>query len=324
MKILYFVYWKSSDYQGTLLLHGLYQIDNIEVYLQHDAPWLFDDFSGNAKENYGKGFNISKIVDSSKRHVHTQNEINENIKNHWYDLVIYGTSWKETPLLELVSENYKKNEIFFIDGSDEDFGLRKNYISLHGILKKMLPIWYFPLNMIANMKKYKNIGLYFKREISNIYKGKFIPIAFAFPEELFVENPEELKKNRIMAYIYPGKLSTYIYDDEESYNKGYRVSRFGTTFKKAGWDCYRHYEILANGCIPYFPDIDRCPTETMFLFPKDIIKITNRLYKKWIRYGFSDEDEKVYRFYQKLLFDYAKKNLTTRKLAEYVLSYAYK
>ncbi len=319
MNILYF-YNGTNDYECLSLLHGLYQIEWVNIYLSKDMPWLFTDYQGDTKTLYGKGFNTTKLVNPNKKIVHAQNLITKNIENHWYDLIIYGVAYIETPFLELVTLRYKKNEIFFIDGADEDFFLRKNHISLHGLLKKMLPIWYFPLTMIRNAKKCSKLGMYFKREISKKYSGKFIPISFAYPEELFLSEIANTKE-RLLAQIIPGKLDTYIYEDASSYNKGYQIARFGSTFKKAGWDCWRHYEILANGCIPYFPDINKCPDDTMFLFPKNIIKITNALYEKWEKVGFKEEDEKVYAFYQKLLFDYAKKNLTTKKLAEYVLSY---
>ena len=35
-------------------------------------------------------------------------------------------------------------------------------------------------------------------------------------------------------------------------------SYFGSTKKKAGWDCMRHYEIVASGAVPFF---DEDPTQ---------------------------------------------------------------
>ena len=52
--------------------------------------------------------------------------------------------------------------------------------------------------------------------------------------------------------LIPGKLDTYIYEKERDYYDMYFNSLFALTYKKAGWDCLRHYEILANGCILYF------------------------------------------------------------------------
>ena len=41
----------------------------------------------------------------------------------------------------------------------------------------------------------------------------------------------------------------------------------------------RHYEILANGCIPYFIEIEKCPKQTMFLLPKELLIEGNVLYE---------------------------------------------
>ena len=41
----------------------------------------------------------------------------------------------------------------------------------------------------------------------------------------------------------------------------------------------RHYEIMANGCIPYFPNIEQCPPNTMALLPKHLIIEGNKLYE---------------------------------------------
>ena len=43
------------------------------------------------------------------------------------------------------------------------------------------------------------------------------------------------------------------------YRKDLEGSLFALTFKKAGWDCLRHLEILSAGCLPLFTDIVNCP-----------------------------------------------------------------
>ena len=86
-------------------------------------------------------------------------------------------------------------------------------------------------------------------------------------------------KRQLLSPLIPGNMSTYIYNNETDYYNNYKESFFAITHKKAGWDCLRHYEILANGCIPYFPDIKQCPKNTMCHFPKNIIIKTNELYE---------------------------------------------
>ena len=46
--------------------------------------------------------------------------------------------------------------------------------------------------------------------------------------------------------------------------------------EKAGWDCLRHYEIIGNGTIPYFHELEDCPPDTLHSFPKELILETNK------------------------------------------------
>lgn len=127
------------------------------------------------------------------------------------------------------------------------------------------------------------------------------PIGFSIPECKIVKDiPPKLKN---MATIIPGELSTYIFNSEEEYNHDYQISKFAITKLKAGWDCFRHYEILANGCIPIFENIEKCPKTTMTFFPKNLIKLAK-----------DDPDN-----YSKELLEYTKKYLTTKSMANYIL-----
>ena len=137
-----------------------------------------------------------------------------------------------------------------------------------------------------------------------------LPLSYSIPEEIFNNKIEKKEK---LAKLIPGDLSTYIYDTEESYYNMYGEAELGYTFKKYGWDCLRHYEILANNCIPLFKNLDKCPDLTMTNFPKKLIiecnnKINNR------RFG-----PESYKKYSEEIFNYSKNNLTCRKSAQYFL-----
>ena len=105
------------------------------------------------------------------------------------------------------------------------------------------------------------------------------PIAFSIPEEKIVT--EIPTKSKFIAEINPYGvgLNTYIFKTEKDYYSDYKSSLFAVTRKKGGWDCMRHYEILACGCIPIFENLEQCPENTMFNFPKSIILNTNNFYK---------------------------------------------
>ena len=66
-----------------------------------------------------------------------------------------------------------------------------------------------------------------------------------------------------MAPLIPGKKSSQGYKSEQDYYKRYQDSIFALTYKKLGWDSLRHYEILMNGCIPLFLNIEKCPEKIL-------------------------------------------------------------
>jgi len=147
------------------------------------------------------------------------------------------------------------------------------------------------------------------------------PITFSIPESKIIslEN-NNIIKTKLLSSLIPGKLETYIYNTEEEYYNEYRQSLFAITTKKGGWDCLRHYEIIANGCIPYFPNIENCPENTMALLPKDLIKEGNKLYEKIIKNNeLKEEDKNKCNILIKELINYTKENLTCKKMAEYIL-----
>lgn len=146
------------------------------------------------------------------------------------------------------------------------------------------------------------------------------PITFSIPKCKIIETIQQ--KTKLLSSLIPGKIETYIYSNETDYYDEYRKSLFAITTKKGGWDCMRHYEILANGCIPYFPDIENCPKNTMFLLPKDLIILGNELYEKYKDFtidDFSSEQMNECNLLISNLLNYTKNNLTTEKIAHYIL-----
>ena len=143
------------------------------------------------------------------------------------------------------------------------------------------------------------------------------PITFSIAKEkIVVEIP---KKNKILSNLIPGDISTYIYDNEKDYYDEYKQSYFAITKKKAGWDCLRHYEILANGCIPLFEDLEKCPKNTLALFPKDLVLQGMKLYESHFKTGVTAEGILKYNELCEQLLTYTRNHLTTVKIVEYIL-----
>jgi hypothetical protein len=131
-----------------------------------------------------------------------------------------------------------------------------------------------------------------------------------------------------------GGAAKYTFHKEEEYYKHYAKSHFAVTTKKAGWDCLRHYEIAASGTLPYFLDIENCPQNTLYLWPKDLLleikKLPGMPTEKQVRKaaqaqklhllkpGSSFSLEK-YHSLRTNFMDYFTQNLTTQSLATYFL-----
>jgi hypothetical protein len=146
------------------------------------------------------------------------------------------------------------------------------------------------------------------------------PISFSIPKEKITT--EKPIKTKMVSDLIPGLLSTYIYQNEKDYYQEYQQSLFATTTKKAGWDCMRHYEIIANQCLPYFPNIEECPVDIMTLFPKDLVLQSNELYNTYHKKQIADLTEEEWRAYNELVSkftDHTMTHLTTYKMAQYII-----
>jgi hypothetical protein len=75
----------------------------------------------------------------------------------------------------------------------------------------------------------------------------------------------------------------------------------------------RHYEILANNCIPYFTDLEDCPKQTLTNLPKELLLEAKELANNF--------EEQKYFIILNELFEYTKKYLITKQLAQYVLNH---
>ena len=139
-------------------------------------------------------------------------------------------------------------------------------------------------------------------------------ITFSIPEEKIIQSLPQKKK--ILSNLIPGNRETYIYNTEEEYYKEYQESLFAITMKKGGWDCMRHYEIITNGCLPYFIDIENCPPNTMTLLPKDLLLECNQLYE---RMRVNPNLAQEYQTLQTKIMNHTIEHLTTERMARYIL-----
>lgn len=317
MKILYISNNTQNDFLSDAVFHGLKSIPDNEVVDLNPLWYMYDTTEKLSLVNrfHGRGFTYyAEIPESPVDRTNIIDKINSN----YFDYIVYGNVHRCLDLFDVISDKYSKEKIILLDGQDES--------TIHS-------------EMV-------NRGKYFKRELTvadSIKYPTIKPISFAFPKQKMSEVIPD--KEKLLAQIIPGVMHTFIYNDEESYFRDYQSSMFAYTWRKSGWDCLRHYEIISNDCIPLFLDIKHCPETNCTTIPKSLLMeyyevsgiskifdfdspvqydnrntlILNRDLSKINDFEINDESYEIYIDYLIKLKEYAKNNLTTEILGRYIL-----
>jgi hypothetical protein len=244
MKVLYISSASGADYQCDLIMHGLRSLlgpDLVDV----QKMWFMYDTS----EHY-MFHSLYKLLPDIEV---DRGDVEAKIESRYFDAVVYGSVHRCRDHLDRVRVVYPRERIAFVDGEDGP--------GLAGTVGQ---------------------GWYFKRELYEAQDG-VLPIQFGIPREklMSVKGMGETR-SQLMAHCDPRDRSTYVYyDSEQNYYRQYARAFFGYTMKKGGWDCMRHYEIMANATIPYFADIESCPPLTLALLPRDKLLLARIMYDTW-------------------------------------------
>ena len=292
MKIL-FIGSDTADYQNDVLLHGFKQKFGDLVIDVPQKSCMYDGLP-DPGPIYGNGFTIFKTL---KLDNINRSDIKPKIQDRFFDLIVYGSVRRNLSYIYDVIPLYDKNQVVFIDGEDDT-------------------------SIYIDLLKY---GIYFKRELDSYIDGVH-PVSFGFPEEKIPKT--FCKKIKQISNIIPDFNQNYTFNVESEYYKEYQQSMFAWTWKKAGWDCMRHYEILFNRCLPLFFELNKLPNQTMVDFPRSQIEAyQNRFFEK-TRGVYKDSmrildriDENEYNDVVDSVFNYCKDNLTTKRCVEKILNY---
>ena len=291
MKILYITENSDLDYLNNSIFHGLVSLFNNSV-IDSNFLWYMSDceYTNRIGINhlYGKGFTFGKsLYDRSKL---DRSNILDKISDHYFDIIVYGSVWRNLDYINEVFSHYNSNEIIYLDGEDDE-----------QIRFELL-----------------NKGFYFKRELSRFYFTQSIhvfPISFAIPKSKF----KMINHNKTNKFFDSFKEENRLFDNEDDYYNKMNESFFASTRIKAGCDCLRHYEIIAAGCLPFFEKFEYMPKINMFNWPIDLQYQANTYF-----YHMNNFNQSVNKYYYfKLLnefYQYALNHLTTIQLAKYILS----
>ena len=255
---------RGEDYMADMCSHFLYQraAENIPIYTNTHPPYLFGDFPIDAPL-YGRGYTVYRKIPVEQRTRITivdSSFIQNGIRARLFGRIIWTSIWRCSDYLNMALDcGYDRGALVVVDGEDgtDLFQLDESCVRA-------------PLTQVVR---------YYKRELT-AEKAQIgaQPISFKFPSIHPVLSSPFKPKSRILAGCDPRFPASYIYNSEQGYYENYQESLFAFTTQKSGWDCLRHYEILANNCIPVFPDILNMPTNTMVEWSRELQQRANLLW----------------------------------------------
>jgi hypothetical protein len=242
-----------QEYLCDQVFHGLHSLGH-EVTDDGRAWYLyrseFEPWGGTYKLNeghyhgsplYGGGFSYAATLDEDMTIQRDRAVIAERIKDHYYDKIVIGRPDYIPSYMDLIYQHYDRKDILALDGRDE-------YAIAHELASRTT---------------------YFKRELDGEHTEFLRTISFAIADSK-MRHPRA-DKTQVVATVIPFRPETYVFKVESEYYDDYARSLFAVTRKKSGWDCMRHYEILANRCVPYFVDIEQCPRNIILTLNKSLL-----------------------------------------------------
>lgn len=268
MKIA-FLTASTEDYLSDGVLHGLRQLLGENVVDSPRAERLYADCPPEVKRHLrGGGFTLYGLLPNLEIDRHY---LRSRMEQGEFDLVVFGNIYNDFGAYVELAAKLDPRRMAVLDGSDWEA-----MYPYAGNWWKHLSLWFLPR---------ANRPLYFKRELTPRtlhYRSYRLlpewlcrrlgpprnvrPLAFSIPAEKVVQDlpvKEKLFATHVVdpevASRLEGSRTAGAFATEAEYYADLQRSRFAITTKRAGWDCLRHYEIAANGCVMCFRDLDRKP-----------------------------------------------------------------
>jgi len=234
----------QNDYLEVSILHGLRELMGNRCLDYPRKKIMYHDFSDIPKDQlHGKGFTLLT------KPLHDLTEEERNLTS--YDAVLYGCGhmYGEGTIEEF--NEISTHNVWVLDGHDL-FGDAPRKIKFND--QEVIGVQYRKC---------------FKRELVEKVPDVY-PTGFGIPE--YQIRPFDLtKKDQLYQKTAPdnslfqtvqdlgGGFSHHKFTVEEEYYDDLSRSWFGLTCQKGGWDCMRHYEIMAAGSVLLFRDYNLKP-----------------------------------------------------------------
>jgi hypothetical protein len=259
-----------EDYLADGLLHGLRSVLGADVVDYPKADYLYQSYPAERRESlYGRGFTLYCLLEDIDVDRHRPLQ---RAQAGEFDLIVFADIWSSFGRFVELAPRIAGTQMVVLDGAD-----REEPYPYAGEWWRRRVWWMLP--------RAHTRARYFKRELTP-RTGWFrsylslppalasrLPsvramreISFSIPAEKLVGAASAEKRALLASHVVDpevaertGAGSSYVFARESDYYADLQGARFGVTVKRAGWDCLRHYELAANGCVPCFRELERKP-----------------------------------------------------------------
>ena len=246
-----------EDYLADSLLHGLISLGHeVTDYPRKDILYRYPNSSMGTAFLPLRGHGFTLYGNLYDRTV-DRTSIIQRLETNSFDLVILGQVWRQWGQLLDLSPLLQNLPVVLLDGDDDTRLFHRSGTRLRRFGWQPFPI--------RSRRCY-----YFKRElqVASFNDGlcQVLPVSFSIPEEKIRTSHSFHKTQRFATHcvdhevaLNTGLQTSYAFDSEDAYYDDLRKSRYAVTTKRGGWDCLRHYEIVAAGSLPCFRQLDTKP-----------------------------------------------------------------
>jgi hypothetical protein len=336
MKVL-FLHDNQPDYLAESLFHGLRSLlgsDCVDVprYDSMYAP-LTEKLRSKLR---GHGFTLYGLLEDVPSLAEERFFWKSDLDN--YALIVIGNVWTQWQLLWELIQKVDPAKIAVLDGSDTPAffpnasrGWRLRHVPW-SYLTPLSRCKYFKREFVSAASAYGLDNLLPKFLHSTIrLQRDVLPIAFSIPEEKIKKVGPADKTKRFPLHIVDEEIASrangalfsginsasYAFSSEHSYYADLQSSRYGITTKRAGWDCLRHYELAANGCVLCFRNLDSKPDTCAPHGLDESNCISYRSYDELEQKIASITDD-TYRQLQEKSYQWVMRNTTTARAQEFL------
>lgn len=275
MRVL-FLHSGTEDYLAQGLFHGLRAILGPECVDVPRYDVMYRDLPAERRATLrGRGFTLYGLLDDLPELGSVRAAWDSDLAS--FDLVVVANVWRQWESLSDPRLQAVWRRLVLLDGEDGPavFPYSGRLVrSPRAFVSRAATRPYYKREWIGGAADYGRFARYLPARCWwSLAKDRRIrPIGFAIPAEKVadferLEKAKDFPRHLVdpeLASATGGFFSTvgsdaYAFETEDEYYADLRASRFGVTTRRAGWDCLRHYEMAANGCVLCFRDLDRKP-----------------------------------------------------------------